>query len=85
MAPEALNNEEPGPSFDLWSLAVLLFEALAGVNPYRGETIIETLARIERRAQPDLGRLLPGEHSRSGRFLRCGARAGPARQARHGA
>ena len=60
MAPEALNNEEPGPSFDLWSLAVLLFEALAGVNPYRGETILETLARIERRAQPDLRRLLPG-------------------------
>ena len=59
MAPEALTNEEPGPSFDLWSLAVLMFEALAGTNPYRGETIIETLARIERRAVLDLRRYLP--------------------------
>jgi tRNA A-37 threonylcarbamoyl transferase component Bud32 len=60
MAPEALNNEEPGASFDLWSLAVLMFESLTGVNPYRGETILETLARIERRSSPDLRRYLPG-------------------------
>jgi serine/threonine protein kinase len=60
MAPEALINEQPGPLFDLWSLAVLLFESLAGTNPYHGETILETLARIERRATVDLRRYLPG-------------------------
>ncbi|MFN7914577.1 MAG: serine/threonine-protein kinase [Vicinamibacterales bacterium] len=34
MSPEALRNDPPDQGFDLWSLAVTLFEALAGVNPY---------------------------------------------------
>lgn len=34
MSPEALGGAEPDPSFDLWSLAVALWEAAAGRNPF---------------------------------------------------
>jgi serine/threonine protein kinase len=35
MAPEALDGRPPSPSFDLWSLAVVLFESVAGQHPFR--------------------------------------------------
>ena len=35
MSPEALAGHAPDVTFDLWSLAVSLFEATAGVNPVR--------------------------------------------------
>jgi hypothetical protein len=53
MAPEALRKEPPGPSFDLWGLAVVLYEALSGVNPFHGATLLETLARIQSDSPPD--------------------------------
>ena len=36
MAPEALLGHRPRPAFDLWSLAVLLYESLTGRRPFRG-------------------------------------------------
>jgi serine/threonine-protein kinase len=35
MSPEALNGGPPAPSFDLWSLAVVLYETVAGEHPFR--------------------------------------------------
>ncbi|OFW05732.1 MAG: hypothetical protein A3H96_11810 [Acidobacteria bacterium RIFCSPLOWO2_02_FULL_67_36] len=34
LSPEALAGWEPDPSFDLWSAAVVLYEAIAGVSPF---------------------------------------------------
>ncbi len=35
LSPEAARGEDPDPRFDLWALAVLLFEAVAGIHPLR--------------------------------------------------
>jgi hypothetical protein len=44
MSPEALANETPDGRFDLWSLAVTLFEAMTGINPFRDRTLAALLA-----------------------------------------
>jgi serine/threonine protein kinase len=46
MSPEALRNEAPSAAFDVWSLTVVLLEAVSGKNPYRGDTLLDTLSRI---------------------------------------
>jgi serine/threonine protein kinase len=46
MSPEAIAMESPGPSVDLWSLAVTMYEALTGTNPFRGPSLPETVKRI---------------------------------------
>lgn len=35
MAPEALAGLPPAPTFDLWGLAIVLFEATTGLHPFR--------------------------------------------------
>jgi serine/threonine protein kinase len=64
MAPEQSEGDEAGPSADLYSLALVLYEALSGENPVRGRTPAATARRIgtpiaalERR-RPDLPREL---------------------------
>jgi serine/threonine-protein kinase len=46
MSPEAIALEPPDPSLDLWSLAVTLYEAITGTNPFRAPSLAETLARV---------------------------------------
>ncbi len=46
MAPEALNGEPPQASFDLWSLAVVLYQSLTGRRPFEGRTTNQLLASI---------------------------------------
>jgi serine/threonine protein kinase len=60
MSPEALLGERSDPSFDLWSLGVVAFEAIAGRHPFERETSDETLHAIQlgkaidlREARPD--------------------------------
>jgi len=53
MSPEAIRREAPGPSFDLWSLAVVLFEAFTGTNPFLGQSWVETVARLQSGVVPD--------------------------------
>jgi serine/threonine protein kinase len=60
MSPEALAMEPPAASFDLWSLAVTLFEALTGRNPFLGGDVDATLQLIRRAQVPDPTTLRPG-------------------------
>jgi len=53
LSPEALWGEPPGPSFDLWALALVLYEAVAGFNPMAAETLPETFERIREARIPD--------------------------------
>ena len=64
MAPEQSEGREVGVEADLYSLALVIYEALCGVNPVRGATPAATVRRIGRplpplqRARRDLPREL---------------------------
>jgi hypothetical protein len=55
MAPEQSEGREAGAQADLYSLALVLYEGLSGVNPVRGPTPAATVRRIGRPLAP-LGR-----------------------------
>lgn len=52
MAPEQSEGQEVGPSADLYSLGLVLYEALSGVNPVRGRTPAATARRIGTPIEP---------------------------------
>lgn len=52
MAPEQSEGREVAEEADLYSLALVLYEALAGVHPVRGATPAATARRIGRRLEP---------------------------------
>ena len=52
MAPEQSEGHEVGPAADLYSLALVLYEALSGVNPVRGRTPAATARRIGAPVEP---------------------------------
>jgi serine/threonine protein kinase len=54
MSPETLLLRPPDASVDLWSLALVLYESLAGVHPMRAATVIETVNRIASARVPDI-------------------------------
>jgi serine/threonine protein kinase len=54
MSPEAIDAQPPSPSFDVWSLAVVMYEALAGANPFAARTLAEVYERITKIGAPDL-------------------------------
>jgi eukaryotic-like serine/threonine-protein kinase len=49
MAPEQSEGRDVGTQADLYSLALVLYEALSGINPVRGATPAATVRRIGRR------------------------------------
>jgi eukaryotic-like serine/threonine-protein kinase len=59
LSPEALKGAPPDASVDLWGLAVVIYEAVAGKNPLSAPTVFETLDRIARGAVPDILALCP--------------------------
>ena len=59
MPLEAYQNREPGPAFDLWALAVTLYESLSCVNPFRAATAAETIERLLRHTPAPLHELRP--------------------------
>lgn len=75
VAPEQLEGEAVTPAADLFSLGVLLYEALTGVLPFEGETAFETAMARLHRAPPAPGALVPGLDPLWDRaILRCLAR-----------
>ncbi len=52
MAPEQIDGVEVGAEADLYSLALVLYEALSGVNPVRGPTPAATARRIGEQPPP---------------------------------
>jgi eukaryotic-like serine/threonine-protein kinase len=56
MAPEQAEGREAGEEADLYALALVLYEAMSGVNPVRGRGAASTARRLGARL-PSLGRL----------------------------
>jgi hypothetical protein len=54
MSPEALRASEPSPDFDVWALAVVLFEIVAGRRPFLGGTLAEVQHAILFDPLPDV-------------------------------
>ena len=52
MAPEQSEGRDASEAADLYSLALVLYEALSGMNPVRGATPAETVRRIGRPLRP---------------------------------
>ena len=63
MSPEAIRSEDPAISFDLWSLTVVLYEALSGANPFKAATLLETMNRIDQANAEALAASLPSGRS----------------------
>jgi serine/threonine-protein kinase len=54
LSPEAIRGASPGPSFDLWSVSIILYETLTGRNPLLGDNVRDTLARVASADIPDI-------------------------------
>ncbi len=54
LPPEALETGEPSPSFDLWALSVVLYEALTGANLFYGGSPDQLVHRILTADVPDI-------------------------------
>jgi serine/threonine-protein kinase len=63
-APEVLQHGEPDRRSDIFSLGVVLYEVIAGCNPFRSPTRLETASKILRfdpRPLTELNQLIPVE------------------------
>lgn len=54
LSPEALAGQVPQPSFDLWGLSLVLYQAFAGRHPLAGESMVDLVKRIQRGSLPDI-------------------------------
>ena len=59
LAPEALAGITPQPSFDLWGLALVLYEAIAGCHPFAAADVRTVLAAAKRGSVPDIREYRP--------------------------
>lgn len=59
-SPEALDDKPPDPTFDLWSLTVVLYEALTARNLFYRPSLKEMMEAIRRSEVPDPCELVPG-------------------------
>jgi GAF domain-containing protein len=60
LSPEALLGTPPGPAFDLWALAVVLYEALVGAHPFERPTWPASFEAIRAGAPEDPRARVPG-------------------------
>jgi hypothetical protein len=54
LSPEAIVGEAPHPDFDVWGVAITLYEALTGQNPFFETTVVRTLNRVLSGGLPDV-------------------------------
>lgn len=59
MSPEQARGLELDARSDLFSFGVLLYEAIAGVSPFQGQTVFDTLVRVATHEPPPLSETLP--------------------------
>jgi serine/threonine protein kinase len=62
MAPELFELKPPSPASDLFSLAVVCYETLAGRQPFQGATDNEVIAAVLHQSPPALSEVNPNIH-----------------------
>ena len=70
LSPEAVTLQPPDPSFDLWSLALTLYEAATRTNPFAGRDTYDTIHRIGSVVGTDLADAVPGCSTELAAFFR---------------
>jgi len=70
LSPEAINGDTPTVSFDLWSLAVVLYECVLGRKIFSGGDPKQLMARIRLGRVPELDQVLPNADDSLGEFFR---------------
>lgn len=80
LSPEALAGSAPQTSFDLWSLHMVLYEAMAGRHPFGGRSVTEVVAAIQHTPVPDIRDVRPECPAAVAAFLSDGLSRVPARR-----
>jgi eukaryotic-like serine/threonine-protein kinase len=70
LSPEALNGEPADTSFDLWGLAIVLYECLLGRRVFSGSDIHQLMNRIRNGRVPDFSQVCPEHEDLLGDFFR---------------
>jgi hypothetical protein len=70
LSPEALNGQPADTSFDLWSLAIVLYECLLGRKIFSGGDMHQLMQRIRLGRVPEFAQVLPEYEESLGDFFR---------------
>ena len=79
LSPEALRGEPESPAFDLWSLAIVLYECLLGRKVFAG-TSQQVIERIRAAGAPDFSQVCPEHDEVLGDFFRAALHRSPGRR-----
>jgi serine/threonine-protein kinase len=82
LSPEAAAGDPPDPSFDTWSICVVLFEALTGRNPAQDTSPLSTLMRVTRGSLLNLRAVLPNAPAEVAEFFERALAADASRRPR---
>jgi hypothetical protein len=70
LSPEALTGQPADTSFDLWSLAIVLYECLLGRKIFSGGDMHQLMTRIRSGRVPDFSQTCPEHDEQLGEFFR---------------
>ena len=71
LSPEALTGQPADTSFDLWSLAIVLYECLLGRKIFSGGDMHQLMTRIRAGRVPDFSQTCPEHDEELGEFFRA--------------
>ncbi|HVR99150.1 MAG TPA: serine/threonine-protein kinase [Thermoanaerobaculia bacterium] len=80
LSPEALNGEPADVSFDLWGLAIVLYETLIGRKVFTGGEVRQLMNRIKSGRVPDFSQVCPEHDDVLGDFFRSALHRNVARR-----
>jgi hypothetical protein len=59
LSPEAIDGQMPAADFDIWSICVVMYEAIAGDNPFIDKSPYMTIHRVSNCILPDIRIFVP--------------------------
>ncbi|MDP9120314.1 MAG: serine/threonine protein kinase [Acidobacteriota bacterium] len=80
LSPEALDGQQANVTFDLWSLAIVLYECLLGSKVFGGGDVRQLMTRIRLGRVPDFAQVCPEYDEALGDFFRSALHRTPARR-----